>query len=400
MAEEYKPLFNRTYLNLLVVGSALAIFLLTYSSRNESVFFEVDHYPDSALYTLEYDSERRQLDLLLPTHTALSSNDQLLQQLMLQILQARSQGLSLAPGQGVEFSRYQDRLELHLSWPEEQNIPDIAAILEHLGQPVVWQDWKSTFARLKAKQYLNSQDTESRLQERFFDLLSDNPDADPLRRLSHHFSQMFEQPRFVLSGPDLEAGIEQLTQSLHYPPRTELAPATQPALQSQLRESAADKRYHLALGMQIPPRQSPEFARYRISAQLLQDLLSQQGAGMGLEFRMRWAALADRGYQLLILHSDSDPQGKLSKLQQQLTAERLEQSRDKLIKGWLSKMETPDKQAAALRSIAFYRLPAESLQQYVGQLQAVAADDLLKLARQGLQAERQISILVPPTLNR
>ena len=400
MAEEYKPLFNRTYLNLLVVGSALAIFLLTYSSRNESVFFEVDHYPDSALYTLEYDSDRRQLDLLLPTHTALSSNDQLLQQLMLQILQARSQGLSLEPGQGVEFSRYQDRLELHLSWPEEQNIPDIAAILEHLGQPVAWQDWKSTFARLKAKQYLNSQDTESRLQARFFDLLSDNPDADPLRRLSHRFSQMFEQPRFVLSGPDLEAGIEQLTQSLHYPPRTELAPATQPALQSQLRESAADKRYHLALGMQIPPRQSSEFARYRISAQLLQDLLSQQGAGMGLEFRMRWAALADRGYQLLILHSDSDPQGKLSKLQQQLTAERLEQSRDKLIKGWLSKMETPDKQAAALRSIAFYRLPAESLQQYVGQLQAVAADDLLKLARQGLQAERQISILVPPTLNR
>ena len=400
MTDEYKPLFNRTYLNLLVIGSALAIFLLNYSTQDESAFFDVSHYPDSSLYTLEYDSERRQLDMLLPTHTALSNNDQLLQQLMLQILQARSQGISFAAGDQLEFSRHQDRLELHLSWPADQATPDVTAILQQLNQPVHWQDWQSAFERLKAKQYLNSQDTESRLQARFFNLISDNAASEPLQRLAHQYSQLFQQPRFVLSGPDLESSTEQLSRRLSYPQRTALTPTAQPKLQSQLRESASDRRYHLALGMQLPPRYSADFARYRISAQLLQDLLSQQGAGMGLEFRMRWASLADRGYQLLILHSDSEISHKLARLQQQLSPELLEQSRKTLIQSWLNSMATPDKQAQALRSIAFYRLPADSLKQYAAQLQAPPSDELLKLARQGLQAGQQISILMPPTLTR
>ncbi len=397
MTNEYRPIFNRKYLVGLVWFSLIAILILSSMGPGAVEYHDVDSNDSQTLYWMELDDQPMQLVFLLATQPALNTTQQQLQQLKSLILQQRLRALA-SPTYSYNVTPRQDRIEVTLSWANEQPAPALNPIWQALSKPVDASRWREPLKKIQARDYLAEQSEEQTLVNRFYQQLQPADDTSVLNLLSPSYAELFTAPLFAISGEDAEDYVELIEQQLPQTLRpTGLSyPDSQPA--ALLRENSPDKTFRLLLGQTLPPRASDSFITHRISAQVIQDLLNKYQDQHNLNFRILWASLKHIGFQALILEGDQNPGPILPQLQQQVNEELVEQSQNRLAGIWQERMRDNMNQVAALSLIAFYQLPTDTMETYIDQLLDQDPDDIIKQTQRALDASQPISIIQSPVL--
>jgi hypothetical protein len=397
MTNEYRPIFNRKYLVGLVWFSLIAILILSSMGPRAVEYHDVDSNDSQTLYWMELDDQPMQLVFLLATQPALNTTQQQLQQLKSLILQQRLRALA-SPTYSYNVTPRQDRIEVTLSWANEQPAPALNRIWQALSKPVDASRWREPLKKIQARDYLAEQSEEQTLVNRFYQQLQPADDTSVLNLLSPSYAELFTSPLFAISGEDAEDYVELIEQQLPQTLRpTGLSyPDSQPA--ALLRKNSPDKTFRLLLGQTLPPRASDSFITHRISAQVIQDLLNKYQDQHNLNFRILWASLKHIGFQALILEGDQNPGPILPQLQQQVNEELVEQSQNRLAGIWQERMRDNMNQVAALSLIAFYQLPTDTMETYIDQLLDQDPDDIIKQTQRALDASQPISIIQSPVL--
>jgi len=397
MTNEYRPIFNRKYLIGLVWFSLIAILILSSMGPGSVKYHDVDSNDSQTLYWMELDDQPIQLVFLLATQPALNTTQQQLQQLKSLVLQQRLRALA-SPTYSYNVTPRQDRIEVTLSWANEQPAPALNRIWQALSKPVDAARWLEPLKKIQARDYLAEQSEEQKLVNRFYQQLQPADDTSVLNLLSPSYAELFTAPLFAISGEDAEGYVELIEQQLPQTLRpTGLSyPDSQPA--ALLRANSPDKTFRLLLGQTLPPRASDSFITHRISAQVIQDLLNKYQDQHNLNFRILWASLKHIGFQALILEGGQNPGPILPQLQQQVNEELVEQSQHRLAAIWQERMRDNMNQVAALSLIAFYQLPADTMETYIDQLLDQDPDDIIKQTQRALDTSQPISIIQSPVL--
>lgn len=394
MAANYTPLFNRTYLTALVWISAVVILYLATLSEQEPDYLRLEQADAKPVYWTTYESDIQTLTLLLPTGSALTRAEQLQQSLLLNVLENQLQGWAPPANVTLQTQAAADHLAIDLSWPSGQPAPQWQSLLTQLSAPLPETDWRPLADKLAARAYLASHQADAKLLNAYFEQIAGGGDEDPLSNLERRYRQMISNIRFLISGDDSEALAGQLAQHL---PDSATAVSTQRTLNTtptvRKLPYSSDNRYHLLVGSIVPPRSDAQFAYHRLIAHSVQRALDSRADALKLEYRLRWAALQDGGYQALLLHADTPlNQNTLSGIANQLTPEHIEASRSELLQQWQLQMSEQPRQLSALRTVALYGLPLDTLQTYPEAIAALSATEVSTDAQAGLQAERQIII--------
>ncbi|MGB0466878.1 MAG: hypothetical protein ACPGF7_05005 [Pontibacterium sp.] len=393
MSDAYKPLFNRTYLRILVWGSAIAVLFLATLGDDQPDYLTLESDKQTPVYWVDYESASTELTLLLPTGSALSTGEKIQQSLLSLVLESQLSAVQLPPAITWQIQKSADHLALTFSGKTLDGLPDWTKLLSALNQPVDAADWHRLAEKFKARIYLQSHQVDNKLLAAYFKQLSGGDLADPLSRLSNRYQSMLSRVRFFLSGEEVEELAETLIDQLpkNQPTALPLRMLNITATQKSL-PFTNDSRYHLLIGGPVPARTNALFAAHRLAAHSLQIALNQQAQQQGFEYRMLWSSLQDAGYQALLLHSDLPLANQLQAINNKLSPELVTQSREQLITQWQTRMSEEGNQVEALKVVAFYGLPDDTLKQYPQQLRALSIEQVLQIAQQSIQPDQQIRI--------
>lgn len=393
MSEHYQPLFNRTYLKILMWMSAFAVLYLATIGNREPDYLQLNRAETLPIYWVENASDKTDLSILLPTGGALTQSEKQLQTLLRQVLENQLAIQILPDGIQYQVQQAPDQLILTFEWQQQENLPDWTALFTALQSPVNASLWQQVLEKLKARDYLQSHKTDNQLLNSYFQLLTGGELNDPLFLLNSRYQEMLNNARFFISGNDSDDLAEQL---MDHPPR--LTPAILSERQitgsssEQILPSGNDHRYHLLLGSGIPPRNSSDFAPHKLAAHTLQNALAQSSNTITFEYRQLWSSLHDVGYRALLLHADQPLDNLLQALQNRMTPELAEESRTQVISQWLERMSEESNQITALQQIAFYNLPVDTLETYSESLRTVDINTVVTLAKASVQSDNQIQI--------
>ena len=395
MTSEYSPLFNRKYITGLMWFSLIAILILSSMGPGDVEYQSVDKNDDQTIYWMELDDQPIQLSLLLPTTPALNATQQQLQQLKGQILQDRLRNLA-SPKYSYTVTPRSDRIEISLHWAAGQELPNLATIWDTLKAPIEASRWENTLKTIKARHYLDAQSDEQQLINRFYQQLQPSNNAPVLSLLDHSYRALFSSPRFAISGDDVEDHIEILEEQLPQIPAIEEVMPEKIGHSPLIREKTNNDTFRILLGGYIGHRGSDEFVAQRLTAQTIQDLLTEYKDQHQLSFRLLWAALRSTGYQAIIIDGKQNPGPILPQLQQLVSEELVERSQNRLAATWQERMRDNQNQVQALNLIAFYQLPTDTLETYIDQILDQDSDDIIEMAQQALNTSQPFSIIQTP----
>ncbi|MBY4678633.1 hypothetical protein [Marinobacterium arenosum] len=394
MAEQYKPLFNRNYLKVVLVICVLAVIWL--SSMNGGQEWSAGRLEHSPFYWLEHDAELRRLDILLPTGSAISDAEQDRQQWRRQILGKRLQPL-LAPPLQYQLQSADDHLLLTLAWPAAAEAPDLPGLLDALRQPVDPLLWQAELARVQAKRYLNQQQPDQQLLAEFRNRLGETGTL-PLQ-----WQQLFQSPKLIVSGPDAERQAGQLAATLQ-PQWKEWneqfgsqSNRSLPSLSGQHRSSLNADRHLLLLAGPLPARHADDYLLQRLAAETARLALARQQPVTGSEYRLLWKSLTDGGYRALLIFSSAPIEaGDLQRVSGQIDGELVQQARQQLQARWQQALLDEQQQLNTLSLLALYNLPLDSLQQAPDRLTELDDRQVIDAARGLFALEPQFSLRINP----
>jgi len=397
MTNEYRPIFNRKYLVGLVWFSLIAILILSSMGPGAVKYHSIENNDSKTIYWMELDDQPMQLVFLLATQPALNNTQQQLQQLKSLILQQRLRSLA-SPTYSYNVNPKQDRIEVTLSWASGQPLPELNTIWQTLNKPVDSVRWKEPFTKIQARYYLADQSEEQKLINYFYQQLQPSNNTTVLSLLNDSYLGLFDAPIFAISGEDAEDYVEVIEEQLPHSLQSHQTQKTQIKSAALVREQSLGDRFRLLLGQSLPPRASQDFVTHRITAQVVQDLLTEYKEQHKLNFRILWASLKDIGFQALIFEGDQNPEPILPQLQQQINEDLVEQSKNRLAANWQERMRDNMNQVTALSLIAFYQLPTDTMEIYIDQILDQDADDIIKQTQQALDRSQPISLFQSPVL--
>ena len=405
MSETHKPLFNRTYLKAVAWIVAVVIIMLSAGNRSGNDYIQVDKHPSAPVYFSEVDdASYLQIRLLYRTGAAISSQQQLVQQLLQQELQLNLEQLQ----QSSEFNQLEarlstvietDRLVVGLTIParysgKNQQIAGlIKGLQEGLAEYPYSGDLEQRWNRLEARQYLAQKDPELRLINSFLDQLSRSDSVHPLQRFPDLYRNRINSGALTITiqGPDSRAIAELSGNQLPgYSLTGDLAlTANSPDTQWL---SAQGNRDYLLLGLALPGREQTDFLAELLAVQTLQRLLQKQQS----EFRLVWKSLDKQGYIAMILPGESRiPEELMDALMGQLDGDQIEATREQLLSRYQQQMATQEAQLGQLDSIAFYGLPLDYLSTFESRLNQVDNSRVKQLIGSYLDPAKQYQLVLP-----
>lgn len=410
MSEAKSPLFNRTYLKIIIWIVAIAIVLLTAGQNKDPDFIRIKKRPDAPLYYVSQDkSPYLQLHFLLRTGVAINSDQQLLQTLLQQQIEQQLAGLAMQPlftelEARIRTEASADRITLVVTLPAKQSgAHDLIrkmteALLQQLNiyQPdsALEQRW----AHLEAEQYLKLKEPESLLLSRFGNQISSPASVHPLQRFADFYrsSTAVSAMTLTLQGPDAEPLAETLAPLLS---KSSNAPIILPVAIAPTRirlEPVGNQTYQL-WGIALPGRQQEDFVSELLAVRALQQLLQQPDLATS---RLIWKSLDKQGYLAMILHgpqirTDTDLSKIMEQLQAQLDDELLDNTRAALQKSFHTQMEQTENQLSMLDTVAFYELPADYLQYFEKSLVQTGNDKIRQKISSFLSNARHYQLILP-----
>lgn len=388
MADTYQPMFNRTYLKIMLWVVAIAIVILSASGQDNNDYISVQQQENKPLYYVNLaDNNNLELQLIFALQAALSDQQKLLHSLLSQRLQQHLETPAvndlMAPLQAWPSVTLQDdRVTLHLSIPAQQNIEAdalnrlVRGVLQSINNTDLKSGIDDQWARLKAEQYLQNQDAENHLFSRFSDTLSNDSSVHPLQRFSAWFRNRLSSPylSMVIYGPDAEFAAQTLAPVLE--DLSDFKPSrldSTPLYQQETLPAIGNQAYSLA-GRALPGRQSDSFIAQLLAARSLQQVLPSLQPRTSA--RLLWKSLDQTGYFALFLYGDQPPrnQQRLGRLNDQLISavddDLIEATRSSLKESFLQRMSNQQAQLALLNTLVFYRLPVDYMPDFAAQLEA------------------------------
>ncbi|MGH1462569.1 MAG: hypothetical protein ACRBB6_11075 [Neptuniibacter sp.] len=395
MENEYRPFFSRKQLTVLMWFSLLAILVLSSLGPGDVEYQKIQHNDAKSIYWMELDDQLNTLTLLLPSQPSLTQSQQRLQQLKAQVLLQR---LKTHKNTAFTYNVYprQDRIELSLTWASDGDLPNISELLFRLKQPVEANRWQEVLKTLEARDYLDNKAKEEQVIQQFFSHLQSDT-ANTLTALTTSYANLFDGVKYVISGDSAEDIAKNISETIVVSNsgnegKTLTTTPTNVSLQAD-----TTSKYVFLTGTVIPPRTDSSFVSHRLTAQVLQDLLSAHKEQYKIDYRILWAALKNTGYQAVIIKADQSPEAILPQLQQLITDELVESSQNQLAYLWQERMRDLQNQTHAMNLIAFYDLPHTTMEDYVEQIQDQDIEDIIILARQALKTDQHINILLTPS---
>lgn len=409
MPDVKPPLFNRTYLKIIIWVVAIAIVLLTAGNNSNSEFIRINKHAGLPLYYVDQDkASQLQISVLFHTGAAINSEQQLLQQLLLQQIEqqlpdltAQSTFRSLQATLNAGISS--DKLKLLLILPAQHvdKTTEIKALVDTLLQQLrayrLGSDLAQRWARLEATQYLNLKDPETRLLNTFGDLINNPASIHPVQRFAN-FYQRSLRPGAVtitLQGPNAERIAQQLS-SLLTPLTDDNSNHTTIGSTRQQLASQGNQTYRLS-GIKLSGRQQPHFATELLAVRTLQQLLEKPSA---VTTRLIWKSLDKQGFLAMILqgkpiNNEIGLSAWQLRLQAKLDDELINSTRERLQKNFHTQMEQIDAQLNLLDTIAFYQLPLDYLNRFETELSDVDNSAVREKVSHYLTGPERYQLLLP-----
>lgn len=391
MSTEYKPLFNRTYLQILVVGSVLAILWL--SSLDSEAPAPQGQLENQPLYWLQVDDTdpqtglADQLQVILPTDSALSSAEQDRQHWRAAILNER-----LHQQLGNEYRYTVEVADDYLSFSlfsNNQTLPALTPLLDALQQPVDADQWQAQLKKVQAQRYLNQKSAEQQLLAKLGNQLGDSG------TLPLHWAELFEQPRYLLAGDDAEERADALAAQLPTWQSRNSSNSPTAMLAGSTRLDISSARSLLLMANTLPGRANGEFIRQHLIAATSLLALERFPPGSDTHFRMQMKVLQHDGYQAVVLSSElplNDQQ--LQTFRDRITPELVDEARPELRQRFQNVNGNPRWQLNALQRIARYQLPLDALQQFLTELDQLDSAQIAAEARKRFDPQQQYSLRV------
>jgi len=387
MDTEYKPLFNRTYLKVLMVGCVFAVIWLSSLGKPESR--PQGQIESRAVYWLEADESdiADQLVLIFPTSSAFSDDEQDRQQWRGQILTERlQQQLGGHYDYQVQVADDYLRASIHSN---EQTLPKLAALLNELARPVDTGLWRPQLKQIQARRYLQQQSPEQQLLSRLRNQLGSRG------KLPLAWDELFNQPRLILVGEDAESRAEQLAAQL---PKQSVGTdyrSLQPTLTGRATLELSSDQSLLLLANTLPGRTDSDFVSQRLIAATSQLALSSYRPASDSQYHLQWKSLQGGGYQAVVFFSSLPlNSSQLDAFRDKIDAKLVEQARIQLQQRWQQISNTADSQLAALSLIARYQLPLNSLSDYLHQLGGLENERIAAATRKRFDPQQQYSLRI------
>jgi len=391
MSTEYKPLFNRTYLKVLMVGCVLAIIWL--SSLGQQQHRSQGNVEDQPLYWLQIDdagdpdSLPDQLQVILPTDSAFSGAEQDRQHWRGSILRERLQQ-QLGTSYRYDIQVADDYLGFTL-YSNDQQLPALSPLMQALAQPVDVDQWQAQLKQAQARRYLQQQAPEQQLLARLGDRLG-KPGPLPLE-----WQRMFRQPRYLLAGVDAESRAEELSDSLPAWQAVEPTNHHEPVLAGSARLEMSSARSMLMMANTVPARTRAGFMRQHLIVATSQLALTRYPPSSDSHYRLKWKSLHSGGYQAVIFFSELPlNSSQLQAFRDRITPELVEEARTGLRQRLANSDRTVRWQLNVLQLIARYQLPMDSLKQYLKELDGLDAAAVAAAARQRFDPQQQYTLRV------
>ena len=409
MSESHKPLFNRTYLKVIIWIVAIAIILLTTSQNSSIDFISIKKHDSAPVYYVDSaDAPYLQINLLYRTGPAISEQQQLLQQLLgLKINDALAQ-ITQRP----EFTEFKarfkaeteaDRINVRVVIPKDyseqtQQISTmIKALQQDLSEALIYNSLEKSWNRLEAKQYLNQKDPENLLLSTFLNQLNPDPSVHPLQRFDDLYRARINPTTLTITvqGPESRALAQLLGQALpNYSSNDDFS--RPPGTPNQLSLAPQGNSTYMLAGLELPGRQQANFLNELLAVRTLQQLLQSQEA----KFRLIWKSLDKQGYIAMILHgpqvtANTDLYNLLQPLKAQLSDQLIDKTRAQLQDKFNNQMAQTQAQLGQLESIAFYQLPVDYLDQFSERLERVDNQQVKQLINRYLDSSQQYQLILP-----
>ncbi len=386
MSTEYKPLFNRTYLKVLMVGCLFAIYgLATMGQPEQRPQGQLEKQP---LYWLQStdDGLPEQLLILLPTASAFSNAEQDRQHWRATILNERLQQ-QLGNDYPYQVQVADDYLSISIQ-RQQQTLPVLDSLWAALSAPVDASQWQAQLKQVQARRYLKNKSAEQQLLSKLRDQLGSR------QPLPLEWARLFSQPRFILAGDDAqdqaETLLSQLPDSSHSARIT-----TAPVLSGRATLELSSAQSLLLMASTLPGRTETDYVRQRLIAATSQLALQQYPIARDSQYRLQWKSLQGGGYQAVIFASALPlNNSQMDAFSQHITVELVEQARQQLRQHWQAVNETAASQLAALSLIARYQLPLDSLSQYQQQLDTLNTDEIATATRARFNPQQQYSLRI------
>lgn len=411
MSDSYPPLFNRTYLKAVFWIVAIVIVLLSAGGNDSNDYINIQKADSRPVYSVTLnDSPSLQLKLIFRLGAAISTDQQLMHKLLLQLIEQQLDSAEasrlMQPMQIRNNVQLQDdRLTLQLTIPasfldDHQRLAELPQqFTQQLRDINLNGTLEQRWNRLEAESYLQQKDPEQHLLSVFGELISRGPGVHPLQRFADFYRSRIEisQLTVALHGPQAGLIAQAIGKQLpDYQSNIALTSVAIPPIQERLTASG-NTPYSLA-GMAVPGRQQDGFLKELLAVRTLQVLLDNQ---QDLKYRLQWKSLDNSGYLAMMLHGSRLPQNpaqlkqQLAPLLLQLDDDLIDQTRSALQDRFQQQMEQQEAQLALLNSIAFYRLPLDYMANFQSNLSQIDNQAIRQKLGEYLDTERLHFIYLP-----
>ncbi|WP_432471567.1 hypothetical protein [Amphritea sp. HPY] len=411
MSDSYAPLFNRTYLKAVFWIVAIVIVLLSAGGNDHNDYVSIQKADSRPVYSVTLnDSPSLQLQLIFRLGAAISTDQQLMHKLLLQLIEQQLDSAEasrlMQPMQIRNNIQLQDdRLTLQLTIPagfldDHQRLAELPQqLIRQLRDINLNGTLEQRWNRLEAESYLQQKDPEQHLLSVFGELISHGPGVHPLQRFADFYRSRIEisQLTVALHGPQAGLIAQAIGKQLpDYQSNIALTNVAIPPIQERLTASG-NTPYSLA-GMAVPGRQQDGFLKELLAVRTLQTMLDNQ---QDLKYRLQWKSLDNSGYLAMMLHGPRLPQNpaqlkqQLAPLLLQLDDDLIDQTRSTLQDRFQQQMEQQEAQLALLNSIAFYRLPLDYMANFQNNLSQIDNQAIRQRLGEYLDTERLHFIYLP-----
>ena len=410
MADTYKPMFNRTYLKVLLWIVAIAIVFLSASGRDTNRYLSIEKTANKPVYFTEPDdTETLSVQLIFGLGPALSDEQKLLHKLLSRRLQQTLNSATvnnlLSPAEAsLQQTLQDDRITLLLSTAAtdaDQLNRLLLQLLQTLNNSDMTRGTEAEWNRLKAELYLENQSAENRLLSAFTDTLSDNSSVHPLQRFPAWARNVFSNHNLTLavSGPDAEAAADALAGALPFRELAEQTLSTSASFQQRQTLSAIGNEAYALAGLPLPGRQSDSFMAQLIAVKSLQQTLAALQPDVST--RLLWKSLDQQGYLALLFYGQRPPAdtSALTQLNRRLLettdSDIISATRENIKENFLERMSEQQAQLGLLNTLAFYRLPTDYISGFADRLANTSDEAVLEQLQTMLNINNQQFFYLP-----
>ncbi|MGB0732885.1 MAG: hypothetical protein ACPGPF_03940 [Pontibacterium sp.] len=383
MSKPYTPLFNRTYLTILVWFSAITVLILATQTGDDD-FPQLETTENKPVYWTDTMDMGNQLNVLIPTPSALRTEDNTRQFLLKSLLEAQLASFALTAGSQYSTHVFSDHVAVRITWSSPDAKPAIKNLWDVLTRPVSAELYDHLVAQAQARSYIiqnkvNKQPSSKITPEQYIARMFAPLDT-PIPSSQQLLTDLSYSTVTVM-GEEAEDIADEINE---YWPLSRITVSPRQAAHSGQPAQIAYKEgnnFVLIMGQVLSARANEQYLAERLAIGVVQLALAAHQNNTGLEYTIKFASLRDAGYATFSLISPYPIAPQLAAIRAQLTEDRVNEAKRHLLSSWQAIPDNPDSLGGALNRLAFYQLAPNALNNLRHRVEDLDNDKILVTAK-------------------